>query len=134
MIAPPPAWPSTFALEAVGACNKDQSRELIVLAAPLVEAVESAQPEEQVRGRLSLAVLAVSLSSASAFGQSEAVPLAAPTVERGAMAVSPAPAPPMSQFRRDFERTNFGWLGLLGLPGLAPLVMHDASPVKPKRR
>jgi hypothetical protein len=104
------------------------------MAAPLIEAVAFAEKGEQVRRRLSLAFLAVSLSSASALGQSEVGRPVAPIVEGGAMAVPPAPASATSRFRRDVERTNFGWLSLLGLPGLAPLVMQDTLPAKPKRR
>ena len=87
-----------------------------------------------MRGRLALTVLMVCLPNAYAFGQRDAVQPAVPSVDEGAAAVAPAQAPTTSRLRRDVERTNLGWLGLLGLPGLAPFIVHEAQSAKSKRR
>jgi hypothetical protein len=87
-----------------------------------------------VRRSFALAVLMVALCNASAFGQRERVQPAASVVDEGTTVIAPVQSPTASRLRRDIERTNLGWLALLGLPGLVPAITHETLTTKPKRR
>jgi hypothetical protein len=82
-----------------------------------------------MQGRLWMAILYAGLPHASVFAQADLARSAA-SDRPGSSVARPAspPAAPQTPMRREVERTNFGWIVLLGLHSLtAPASIRAPS-------
>jgi hypothetical protein len=88
-----------------------------------------------MRGRLWLAVLCASPQCILTFAQSH-TEATVPTVAEVGAAASPLALPPRPplRVRPDVERTNFGWVALLGLSSLTAANPQRRPPTQSERR
>jgi len=79
-----------------------------------------------MRGYFCLAVLFAVLFGASTFAQTDVMREATPSDAGRAVSILPSEIITRRTVR-EFERTNLGWIILLGLPGLASPTPHQAQ-------
>lgn len=87
-----------------------------------------------MRGRLWTAILYIGLANASASGQPN--PPDPTSLARAAGSVTASsimPTPRSAPMRRDIERTNLGWIVLLGLHSLTAPITNQPLPKHSER-